>query len=102
MTKERLKEMIDSVLAWGADHDEEFRECLVNALDITDEEYKELFDEDLDTYLGSEEDDEDEDEEEDEDEWVTQVGWLLSGKEKELRTLYHGNKWKIETWKVVN
>ena len=67
MTKERLKEMIDGVLAWGADHDEEFRECLVNALDITEEEYKELFNEDLDKYLGSEDDDEDEDEEEDEE-----------------------------------
>lgn len=65
MTKERLIEMIDSVLAWGADHDEEFRECLVDALDITDEEYKELFDEELGEYLG-EEDDEDEDEEEEE------------------------------------
>lgn len=60
MTKERLIEMIDSVLAWGADHDEEFRECLVDALDITDEEYKELFNENLDTYLGSEDDEEEE------------------------------------------
>lgn len=60
MTKERLIEMIDSVLAWGTDHDEEFRSCLVDALDITDEEYKELFDEDLGAYLG-EEDDEDDD-----------------------------------------
>ena len=59
MTKERLIEMIDSVLAWGADHDEEFRGCLVDALDITEEEYKELFDEDLDTYLGGEDDEED-------------------------------------------
>ncbi len=58
MTKERLIEMIDSVLAWGADHDEEFRGCLVDALDITEEEYKELFDEDLNAYLGEEEDEE--------------------------------------------
>lgn len=61
MTKERLIEMIDSVLAWGADHDDEFRCNLVNALDITEEEYKELFDEDLNEYLGESEDDEDED-----------------------------------------
>ena len=66
MTKERLIEMIDGVLAWGADHDEEFRECLVNALDITEEEYKELFDADLDEYLGDEDDDEDDDEDEEE------------------------------------
>ena len=51
MTKERLIGMIDSVLAWGADHNEEFRECLVNALDITEEEYKELFDADLNEYV---------------------------------------------------
>lgn len=47
----RLIEMIDRVLAWGADHDEEFRENLVNALDITEEEYKEMFDEDLEKYI---------------------------------------------------
>lgn len=63
MTKERLVEMIDSVLAWGADHDEEFRGCLVDALDITGEEYKELFNADLSEYLG-EDDDEGEEEEE--------------------------------------
>ena len=63
IAKERLVEMIDSVLAWGADHDEEFKECLVNALDITEEEYEELFGESLDCYLG-----EDEEEEEDEKE----------------------------------
>lgn len=60
MTKERLIEMIDGVLAWGSDHDEDFRANLVYALDITDEEYKELFDEDLNEYLGESEDDEDE------------------------------------------
>ena len=64
MTKERLIEMIDGVLAWGADHDEEFRGCLADALDITEEEYKELFDEDLNAYLGEEDEDDDEDEEE--------------------------------------
>jgi hypothetical protein len=62
MTKERLIEMIDSVLAWGADHDEEFRECLVDALDITEEEYKELFDTELGEYLGEEDEDEEEEE----------------------------------------
>lgn len=58
MTKERLEEMIDNVLAWGADHDEEFRGNLVNALDITEEEYRELFDEDLNEYLGESEEEE--------------------------------------------
>lgn len=68
VSKERLVEMIDNVLAWGADHDKEFRECLVDALEITDDEYEILFDEDLATYLGEEEDDDENDEEEDEDE----------------------------------
>ena len=58
MTKERLIEMIDNVLAWGADHDEEFRGDLVDALDITEEEYRELFDEDLNEYLGESEEEE--------------------------------------------
>lgn len=61
MTNERLREVIDNVLAWGADHEEEFRECLLYAMDLTDEEIKELQledyvreeDEDLDQYLGS-------------------------------------------------
>ena len=61
MTNERLEEIIDNVLAWGADHEEEFRECLLYAMDLTDEEIKELQledyvreeDEDLDQYIGS-------------------------------------------------
>ena len=61
MTNERLREVIDNVLAWGADHEEEFRECLLYAMDLTDEEIKELQlenyvreeDEDLDQYIGS-------------------------------------------------
>ena len=57
VSRERLVEMIDSVLAWGADHDEEFRACLVYALGITDDEYEILFDENLDTYLRGEDDD---------------------------------------------
>lgn len=61
MTKERLIEMIDNVLAWGIDHNEEFRSDLVNALEITEEEYQELFDEPLSDYLGEEEDEEEED-----------------------------------------
>ena len=61
MTNERLKEIIDNVLAWGCDHEEEFRECLLYAMDLTDEEIKELQlenyvredDEDLNQYIGS-------------------------------------------------
>lgn len=60
VSRERLIEMIDGVLAWGADHDEEFRECLVDALGITDDEYEILFDENLDTYLGEEDEDDEE------------------------------------------
>ncbi len=48
MTKERLEEIINNVLAWGNDHDEEFRECLINAMDLTEEEIKEL---QLDEYI---------------------------------------------------
>ena len=48
MTKERLEEIIDSVLAWGNDHNEEFRECLLNAMGLTNNEIKEL---DLTDYV---------------------------------------------------
>lgn len=67
MTKIRLIEILESVISWGSDHDKEFRECLVKALGITEEEYKEVFHEDLDTYLG-EEDDEYEEDDDDEEE----------------------------------
>lgn len=61
MTNERLREIIDNVLAWGCDHEEEFRYCLLYAMDLTDDEIKELQledyvreeDEDLDQYIGS-------------------------------------------------
>ena len=67
MTKERLIEMIDNVLAWGADHEEEFRGDLVDALGIAEEEYRELFGEDLNEYLCEPEDDEDDEEEAEEE-----------------------------------
>lgn len=51
MEEKRYIEIIDNVLAWGADHNQEFRECLIEALDITEEEYKEMFDEDLKNYI---------------------------------------------------
>ena len=51
VSRERLIEMIDDVLAWGADHNDDFRECLVDALGISNEEYEILFDADLDEYL---------------------------------------------------
>lgn len=52
MTKERLEKIINNVLAWGNDHDEEFRECLINAMDLTKEEIKEL---QLEDYISEEE-----------------------------------------------
>ena len=55
MTKKRLEQILDNVLAWGAEHEEEFRECLIDAMDLTDEEIKEL---ELEEYVGEEEDEE--------------------------------------------
>lgn len=65
MTKERLEEILNNVLDWGAEHEEEFRECLIDAMDLTEEEIKELR---LEDYI-TEEDDEDTDEEDEEDEY---------------------------------
>ena len=59
MTNERLKEIINNVLDWGAEHEEEFRECLIDAMDLTEEEIKEFR---LEDYI-SEEDNEEEEEE---------------------------------------
>jgi len=55
MTKKRLEQILDNVLAWGAEHEEEFRECLIDAMDLTDEEIKEL---ELEEYVREEEDEE--------------------------------------------
>ena len=33
MTKERLKEILNNILAWGQEHEDEFMECLVYAMD---------------------------------------------------------------------
>ena len=54
MTKERLEKILDNILSWGNDHDEEFRECLINAMDLTDEEIKEL---QLEEYISENEND---------------------------------------------
>lgn len=55
MTNERLKEIINNVLDWGAEHEEEFRECLINAMDLTEEEIKEFR---LEDYISEEEEEE--------------------------------------------
>lgn len=57
MTKERLLEVLDGVLSWGNDHDEEFRECLIYAMGLTRDELKEL---NLINYVNDGCDDEDE------------------------------------------
>ena len=59
MTNERLKEIINNVLDWGAEHEEEFRECLIDAMDLTEEEIKEFR---LEDYISEEDEDEDEEE----------------------------------------
>ena len=60
MTKERLEEILNNVLAWGGDHDEEFRDCLLYAMDLTDDEIKEL---ELENYVREEDEDDEEEEE---------------------------------------
>lgn len=61
MTKERLEEVLNNVLDWGAEHEEEFRECLIDAMHLTEEEMTELR---LENYVQGEDDEDDEDEEE--------------------------------------
>ena len=64
MTKERLEEIINNVLDWGAEHEEEFRECLIDAMDLTEDEIKELR---LENYISEDDDDYDEDEDDEEE-----------------------------------
>ena len=40
--KARLEKILDNILAWGADHDDEFMQCLVRAAGLTLEEAEEL------------------------------------------------------------
>ena len=42
MTNERLKEIINNILDWGRVNDDEFRECLLCTMDLTEEEIKEF------------------------------------------------------------
>ena len=59
MTKERLEEVLENLLGWGSEHDEDFRSDMLYAMHLTDEEIEEL---NLQNFV------EDSDEEEDEDE----------------------------------
>jgi len=54
MTNKRLLTILDNLLAWGMDHDEEFRECMLAAMDLTDDEIKEL---DLENFVCDSDDD---------------------------------------------
>lgn len=42
ISKARLEKILDNILAWGADHDDEFMQCLVSAADLTLEEAEKL------------------------------------------------------------
>ena len=55
MTNERLKEIINNVLDWGRVNDDEFKECLIMAMDLTEEEMKEFR---LEDYISEEEEEE--------------------------------------------
>lgn len=59
MTNERLKEIINHILDWGRVNDNEFRECLLYVMDLTEEEKKEF---QLEDYISEENEDEDEEE----------------------------------------
>lgn len=59
MTKERLEEVLENLLWWGSEHDEDFRSDMLYAMHLTDEEIEEL---DLQNFV------EDSDEEDDEEE----------------------------------
>lgn len=51
MTKERLEEVLQNIIDWGMEHDDEFMECLVDAMDLSNGEVKEL---ELEEYVDDE------------------------------------------------
>lgn len=53
MTLNRAIYIIENILNWGWEHDSEFRECLLNAMELTEDEIAEL---DLEHYVNDEED----------------------------------------------
>ena len=55
MTNERLKEIINNILDWGRWNDDEFKECLILAMELTEEEIKEF---QLEDYICKEEEEE--------------------------------------------
>lgn len=61
MTEDRMHEILNNILAWGFTHDEEFMKCLVNSMNLTEEERHELLldfdDEDYERSWGSRNDD---------------------------------------------
>ena len=57
MTKERLEEVLQNIIDWGMEHDDEFMECLVDAMDLSGDEVKEL---ELEEYSEVEDDEEEE------------------------------------------
>lgn len=54
MTNERLKEIVENLLDWGGDHDDEFLQCMIYASGMNKEECKEFGVDDL--FLSNEED----------------------------------------------
>ena len=42
MKKERLQEILNHIFDWGAEHEDEFMECMITASDMTIEEAREL------------------------------------------------------------
>ncbi len=58
INKKRLRKLLDNILAWGCEHDNEFMQCMIEASGMTKEEAKEL---EVEEFIESEEEDEDED-----------------------------------------
>jgi hypothetical protein len=49
------KQALLNVLNWGAEHDEEFRLCLVDTLRMTDKEFESTFNQTKESYIKGEE-----------------------------------------------
>ncbi len=52
---------LNNILDWGAEHSSEFRDCLVDAMNISDDDFEKTFDMTKDDYIDDESDDSDDD-----------------------------------------
>ena len=97
--KERLKEILNNILDWGVDHDDEFMECLVSAADLTLEEAEEL---EVAEYHEDYEEDEDDEEDYYDSTYDNEEVALLKQIAQSLDMPYEANEDDYDEWNYLS